>query len=177
MAQNIKDTEKPNSYLHTVSSKLIELMSAKAHPDDETPTHYASLQWIVAFGEAFFDDNMDWAKTNDPIFGPGSYGHITRLVPEHLFMMKKHRAVDGVAPRGDLDKCGKEFFQRMPELFLQRFEESFSEHTKKWRDRETLPVLIAAGHPLIVKWFKPQSIMKICSFIFVKWGDFGDLGE
>eukprot|EP00956_Cyclotella_meneghiniana_P016988 scaffold27384_cov36-Cyclotella_meneghiniana.AAC.11 len=172
MAQNIKDTEKPNSYLHTVSSKLIELMSAKAHPDDDTPTHYASLQWIVAFGEAFFDDNMDWAKTNDPIFGPGSYGHITRLVPEHLFMMKKQydalrdggwknnplfngfsRAVDGVAPRGDLDKCGKEFFERMPELFLQRFEESFSEHTKKWRDRETLPVLIAAGHPLIVKWF------------------------
>eukprot|EP00956_Cyclotella_meneghiniana_P035449 scaffold115112_cov60-Cyclotella_meneghiniana.AAC.5 len=58
-----------------------------------------------------------------------------------------------VAPRGDLDKCGKELFERMPELFLQRFEESFSEHTKKWRDRETLPVMIAAGHPLIVKWF------------------------
>eukprot|EP00956_Cyclotella_meneghiniana_P031906 scaffold85518_cov22-Cyclotella_meneghiniana.AAC.3 len=63
MAQNIRETEKANSYLHTITSKLIELMSAKAHPDDETPTHYASLQWIFAFGESFFDANMNWAKT------------------------------------------------------------------------------------------------------------------
>ena len=111
-------------------------MSAKAHPDNGTTTHYASLQRIVAFGEAFFDANMYWAKTNDPIFGPGSYGHITRLVPEHLFMKKKQyndiqdggwqksllfnafkQPVDDFAPRGSLDKCGKEFFERMPKLF------------------------------------------------------------
>eukprot|EP00956_Cyclotella_meneghiniana_P018774 scaffold31604_cov39-Cyclotella_meneghiniana.AAC.6 len=59
VAKNIRETEKANSYLHTITSKLIELMSAKAHPNDDTPTHYASLQWIVAFGEAFFDANMD----------------------------------------------------------------------------------------------------------------------
>eukprot|EP00956_Cyclotella_meneghiniana_P018773 scaffold31604_cov39-Cyclotella_meneghiniana.AAC.5 len=63
------------------------------------------------------------------------------------------RAVDGIASRGDLDKCGREFMQRMPKLFLRRFEESFAEHTKKWCERQTLPVLIAAGHPLIDKWF------------------------
>eukprot|EP00956_Cyclotella_meneghiniana_P017275 scaffold27981_cov37-Cyclotella_meneghiniana.AAC.6 len=164
MAQNIRETEKANSYLHTITSKLIELMSAKAHPDDDTPTHYASLQWIVAFGEAFFDANMDWAKTNDLIFGPGSYGHITRLVPEHLFMMKKQfdglrdggwksnslfngfsRAVDGIAPRGDLNKCGFEFMERaeIRGIFCRTH----------WREKKTLPILIAAGHPLIVKWF------------------------
>ena len=65
-------------------------MSTKAHPDDNTTTHYILLQWIDAFvGEAFFYANMDWAKTNDPFFGPGSYGHITCLAPKHLFMVKK----------------------------------------------------------------------------------------
>ena len=29
------------------------------------------------------------AKKNDPVFGPGSYGHIYHLVPEHLFVMEK----------------------------------------------------------------------------------------
>ena len=43
MAQNIKETEKANLYLHTIASKLIKLMSAKAHPDDNTPMHYDRL--------------------------------------------------------------------------------------------------------------------------------------
>lgn len=142
-------------------------MSSKTHPDQETPTHYASLRWICAFGEAMFDGNMEWAKRNDPDFGAGSFSHIVRLVPEHLFVMKKQMdklkndawkskadfkgylsVVDGVKKMDDLDKCGKEYFERLPDLFFERFEESLAEHTKKWRSTESLPVIIA-GHPLI----------------------------
>jgi hypothetical protein len=85
LAQNVKDTDKTNSYIHTIATKLIELMSSRADPDQYLPTHYTSLRWIVAFGEYMFDGNMEWAKKNDPVFGPGSYGHISCLVPEASF--------------------------------------------------------------------------------------------
>ncbi|KAL7515668.1 hypothetical protein ACHAXN_013193 [Cyclotella atomus] len=29
---------------------------------------------------------MDWFKRDDPVFGAGSYGQISRLVPEHIFI-------------------------------------------------------------------------------------------
>ena len=51
LAQNVKDTNKTNSYIHTIATKLIELMSSRADPDQHSPTHYTSLRWIVAFGE------------------------------------------------------------------------------------------------------------------------------
>lgn len=89
MAQNVVEKEKNGSYLHVVASKLVELMSSKADPTQDSPTHYTSLKWIVAFGDAFFDANMEWVKRHDPLFGAGSYGHISRLVPEHLFVMHK----------------------------------------------------------------------------------------
>jgi hypothetical protein len=89
LPQNVKEADKTNSYIHTIATKLTKLMSSRADPDQHLPTHYTSLRWIVAFGEYMFDGNMEWAKKNDPIFGPGSYGHISRLVPEHLFVMEK----------------------------------------------------------------------------------------
>eukprot|EP00956_Cyclotella_meneghiniana_P026149 scaffold55872_cov78-Cyclotella_meneghiniana.AAC.1 len=171
MAQNITDVEKNGSYLHVIASKLLELMSAKAKPSQASPTHFTSLKWVVAFGDAFFDAHMEWVKRHDPVFGAGSYGHISRLVPEHLFVMHKQfealkndgwrsvpefagfvKAVDGVEPAGDVNKGGLEFFERLPNLFFQRFEESFTEHTRKWRTPKTLPIIIA-GHPMIAKSF------------------------
>eukprot|EP00956_Cyclotella_meneghiniana_P020348 scaffold35756_cov21-Cyclotella_meneghiniana.AAC.1 len=171
MAQNVIDIEKNGSYLHVIASKLLELMSAKAKPSQASPTHFTSLKWVVAFGDAFFDAHMEWVKRHDPVFGAGSYGHISRLVPEHLFVMHKQfealkndgwrstpefagfvKAVDGVESAGDVSKGGLEFFERLPNLFFERFEESFSEHTKKWRSPATLPIIIA-GHPIIAKSF------------------------
>jgi hypothetical protein len=46
LAQNVKDSDKNNSYIHTVATKLIELMSSQADPDQESPTHYTSLKLI-----------------------------------------------------------------------------------------------------------------------------------
>jgi hypothetical protein len=171
MAQNIVEKEKSGSYLHVVASKLVELMSSKADPTQDSPTHYTSLRWIVAFGDAFFDANMEWVKRHDPVFGAGSYGHISRVVPEHLFIMHKQleslknggwktapefagcmKAVNGVKPMGKVHKGGKEFFERLPTLFFERFENNFAEHTKNWCSEETLPIIIA-GHPLISKAF------------------------
>jgi hypothetical protein len=146
-------------------------MNSKADPNQESPTHYTSLQWIVAFGDSFFDAHMDWVKRSDPVFGAGSYGHIPRLIPEHLFLMHKEfeqlkddgwrsfsefggylRAVDGVAEMGDVSKGGREYFDKMPPVFLEKFEDTFAEHTKKWRSHGTLPVIIA-GHPQIARAF------------------------
>jgi hypothetical protein len=87
MAQNIMSVEKNGSSLHVIASRLLDLMSSKADPNQQSPTHYTSLRWLVAFGNSFFDDHMEWAKRHDPVFGAGSYGHISRLVPEHLFVM------------------------------------------------------------------------------------------
>jgi transcriptional regulator with PAS, ATPase and Fis domain len=50
MAQNVRDTEKNGCYLHVIATKLVELMSSKADPKQQTPTHYASFQWIVGLG-------------------------------------------------------------------------------------------------------------------------------
>jgi hypothetical protein len=118
---------------------------------------------------------MEWAKRHDPAFGANSYGHITRLVPEHLFVMKTQmdiltandytgwktlpefkgfiRALSGVSAMGDVSKGGFEFFEQMPKLFLERFQEQLNEHTSKWRSSETLPVIIAVQHPAISKAF------------------------
>jgi hypothetical protein len=83
------DVEKNNSYLHTVATELIKLMSSKADNMQDTPTHYAALEWIVGFGEYMFDGNIEWFKRNDPVFAMGSYGQIVRLIPEHLFVMEQ----------------------------------------------------------------------------------------
>jgi hypothetical protein len=90
MAQNICKCkmEKTNLYIHKIASKLIDLMSSKATSSQKSPTHYISLKWIVAFGEYMFDALFEWSKRHDPCFGPESYGHISRLVPEHLFIME-----------------------------------------------------------------------------------------
>jgi hypothetical protein len=149
MAQNvvaIESKKSGNSYLLTITTKLMELMTSRPSPNQKSPTHYTTLRWIVAFGDFMFDGNMEWVKRNDPVFGlNSSYGHITRLVPKHLFVMKKQmdilkaddytgwksrpefygfqRALNGVSPMGEVSKCGLELFERMPKLFLERFEE------------------------------------------------------
>jgi hypothetical protein len=65
-------------------------MTSKADPTQDSPTpHYTSLKWFVAFGDSFFNANMEWVKRQDPVFRAGIYGHISRLVPEHLFVMHK----------------------------------------------------------------------------------------
>jgi hypothetical protein len=60
------------------------------------------------------------------------------------------RAVDGVKPMGKVNKGGREFFDRLPNLFFERFENTFQEYTRKWCTVETLPIIIA-GHPRIAK--------------------------
>jgi hypothetical protein len=77
------------SYLFIIASRLLDLMNSKADPNQKMPMHYTSLRWLVAFGNSFFDGHMEWAKQHNPVFGAGSYGHISRLVPEHLFIMHK----------------------------------------------------------------------------------------
>ena len=62
------------------------------------------------------------------------------------------KAVDGVAEMRKVNKGGKEFFEHLPNLFFEHFEDSFKEHTRKWRMKETLPIIIA-GHPLVAKAF------------------------
>jgi hypothetical protein len=92
MAKNMCAVDKykeKNKYLNIVATKLVELMTSKADPEQDSPMHYTSLRWIVAFGDAFYDANMEWVKRHDPVFGPGSYRHISCLVPEHLFVMHK----------------------------------------------------------------------------------------
>jgi hypothetical protein len=150
IAQNVQIDEKNGSYLHIIATKLMELMSSKADPDQESPTHYTLLQWIVGFGDAMYDANLDWVKKNDPDFGPGSYGHITRLVPEHLYVMQKQidslkdngwksnplfsgfiKAVEGVSEMGGVEKSGREFFNRLPGLYIECFEQTLHEHTMK----------------------------------------------
>jgi hypothetical protein len=74
--------EKNNSYLHTVATELIKLMSSKADPNQKSSTHYVALEWLVGFGDTLYYGNLAWAKRNDPEFGPGSFGQISRLVPE-----------------------------------------------------------------------------------------------
>jgi hypothetical protein len=110
-------------------------------------------------------------KRQDPVFGAGSYGHISRLVPEHLFVMYKQmerlkdggwkdvpefagflKAFEGVESAGHINKGGKEFFERLPDLFFERFNETFNEHTKKWRTPKTIAIIVA-GHPQIAKAF------------------------
>jgi hypothetical protein len=146
-------------------------MSSRADPNQKSPTHYTALRWVVAFGDSFFDHHMEWVKRNDPVFGPGSYGHISRLVPEHLFVMHKQfeklkngswktnrnyagflKAVEGVSEMGEVSKAGKEFFEKAPTVFLEKFEATFKEYTKKWRHHKTLPIIIA-GQPQIARAF------------------------
>eukprot|EP00956_Cyclotella_meneghiniana_P017447 scaffold28426_cov37-Cyclotella_meneghiniana.AAC.2 len=89
IAKNVKATEKAGCYLHTIATNLINLMNSRSDPKQKTPTHYASLLWIVGFADYMLDDHMEWVKMNDSTFGPGSYGNITRLVPAHLYLYKE----------------------------------------------------------------------------------------
>eukprot|EP00956_Cyclotella_meneghiniana_P020292 scaffold35578_cov56-Cyclotella_meneghiniana.AAC.1 len=174
MAKNVKETEKAGCYLQTIATNLMNLMNSQTATNQQTPTHYASLCWIVAFGDYMLDDHMDWVKMNDPSFGPGSYGNISRLVPTHLFLLQKQldllkqndytgwrdvpefadfaTSEDGVLRRGEVNAGGREMFERLPVLFLQRFENTMKTHTSKWRSSKTLPMILA-GDAVIAKWF------------------------
>jgi hypothetical protein len=95
----------------------------------------------------------------------------SRLVPEHLYVMQKQinalkddgwksnplfsgfiKAVEGVSEMVGVEKSGREFYHRLPGLYIERFEQTLHEHTMKCRTNETLPIVIA-GHPTIAKWF------------------------
>jgi hypothetical protein len=76
MAQNIVAIEKQKksmSYLHVIAQRLLDLMASKADPNQKSPTHYTSLRWLVAFGDAFFDGNMEWLKRHEPFFSTSSW--------------------------------------------------------------------------------------------------------
>eukprot|EP00956_Cyclotella_meneghiniana_P013076 scaffold18726_cov48-Cyclotella_meneghiniana.AAC.2 len=163
IAKNVKATEKAGCYLHTIATNLINLMNSRSDPQQKTPTHYASLLWIVGFADYMLYDHMEWVKMNDPRFGPGSYGNISRLVPTHLYLHKEQldvlkknnytgwrevpqfaeyaRAMDGVLEQGEVGAGGKEMFKRLPELFLERYENTLNHHTTKWRTSELLPIV------------------------------------
>jgi hypothetical protein len=118
-------------------------MSARADKNQDSPTHYTALQFLVGFSSFMYDGNLEWAKKNDPSFGVGSYSHICRLMPEHLYVMHIQmevlirnnytgwqeipelngyvRALCGVNPAGDVEKGGIEMFDQLPKLFLQKF--------------------------------------------------------
>ena len=72
MAQNICAIENNGCYLHTVATRLTELMSARADKNQDSPTHYTALQFLVGFGSYMYDGNLEWGKKNDPAFGVGS---------------------------------------------------------------------------------------------------------
>jgi hypothetical protein len=97
-----------------------------------------------------FYSHFEWAKHHDPVFG--SYGHISCLVPEHLFIMCKQlnaliendgwkpapefvgflsKAFNGVNEMGEVSKVGKEYFQRLPKVCLDKFKETFHAHTPR----------------------------------------------
>jgi hypothetical protein len=95
---------------------------------------------------------MDWMKRNDPVFGAGSYGNITRLVPEHLHIFFKQfgqlkndgwrdahafakyiEALDLLPEKGEIRSVGKEFFLELPKKFLHCFEQFFHAQIGSWQ--------------------------------------------
>jgi hypothetical protein len=65
------------------------MSSNKADPQQESPTHNVSLQWLVGFGEYFYHDNLAWCKRSNLVFGTCTLGQISRLILEHLFVMEQ----------------------------------------------------------------------------------------
>jgi len=171
MGKVILNIEPADSYVAKIAKSLLDLMSAKADKKQKTPSHYVSLLFFSAFCEDFFDPNMEWMKRNDPVFGAGSYGNISRLVPEHLYILFNQlgtmkndgwksipafkqflTAVDELMPeKGEVRYGGKEFFVKLPKVFLGRFESSFRAQTVQWRTKDIICMAIA-GNPTIAKW-------------------------
>ena len=170
MAETIKKAEKSESYLYKIADSLLKLMTTKATPDQKNPSHYISLLFFRGFCEYFFDPHMEWFKRNDPVFGDGSYGQISRLVPEHLYIFFDQFGqlikddgwknipsfkpfLDAVDELPELEKVkngGREYFVKVPTIFLKQFEESIHIQTGQWRKAEVNWMAIA-GHPTIAK--------------------------
>lgn len=170
MAITIKAAEKSESYLYKIANSLLDLMNARVNTEQKNPTHYVSLLWFNGFCGHFFDRHMEWFKRDDPVFGEGSYGQISRLVPEHLFIFFKELkammgngwkafpefkpfldAVETVPEMGRVKEGGKEFFVKVPSIFLKKFDESIQVQLKQWRSKDIIWTAIA-GHPTIAKW-------------------------
>eukprot|EP00956_Cyclotella_meneghiniana_P017424 scaffold28348_cov21-Cyclotella_meneghiniana.AAC.2 len=171
MAETIKKAEKSESYLYKIANSLLDLMTAKAYPEQENPTHYVSLLFFRAFCKTFFDPHMEWFKRNDPVFGEGSYGQVSRLVPEHMhIMLERFRvlttndawtlhpsfkpfviAVNGLRELGKDTKGGKEFYETTTATFFKQFERSLATQIKHWQDPDVTWMAVA-GHPMIAKW-------------------------
>jgi hypothetical protein len=178
IAETIKSAERSESYLYKISNSLLELMTAKAYTTQENPTHYISLLFFTAFCDHFFDRHMDWLKRNDPVFGDGSYGQISRIVFEHLHIMLEELkamkdnngwkgiaafkpfvdAVDGLRDLGKGTNGGKEFYETASTTFFVQFEQSLTTQIQQWQSPEVTWMAVA-GQPMIAKWF----LRKICN--------------
>jgi hypothetical protein len=65
---------------------------------------------------------------------------------------------------GKVNKGGREFFDRLPNLFFERFENTFQEYTRKWCTVETLPIIIAGHPPILQKSIFGGSFLSTSSF-------------
>eukprot|EP00956_Cyclotella_meneghiniana_P030608 scaffold77601_cov18-Cyclotella_meneghiniana.AAC.1 len=105
-----------------------------------------------------------------PLFGEGSYGQISRLVPEHLHIMQTQfqlmttndawqlipkfqpfiKAFEGLRELGKETKVGKEFYVKTTYNFFLHFDKTLQKQIKHWKEPEVTWMAVA-GHPMVAK--------------------------
>ena len=197
LAVGTKSHYKSDSYCWKLACTLISLMNERAEPklvenqdnmDDfinsftdentsrrgsdtitpgKSPTFYTMLLFHRAFCEYAFNDNFSFLLRNDPFFGAGTFGQLSRFMPERVYVIYKQlseledggwktkpefakylQALDGI-PESSNSCADKEFFDKLPIKFMEDYKRNLDKHILgRWRTNELIPYLIGGDDTL-----------------------------
>jgi hypothetical protein len=146
-------------------------MSTKATPEAKESTFRVSLLLFRGMCDVYFTRHFDFFRRNDALFRDNSYGHISREVQTHIYLMHRNlsaledgkwktrdefkpyfSALNFVPLLGDdMNATGKEYHEQATDLSIKRVRYISNIHVfDRWRTNKLVPLAIG-GHPVISK--------------------------
>ena len=138
----------------------------------DSPTLYTTLLFFDGFNVSYFHDMFNFLLKADPTYGLGTHGYLSRFMPQRCYVMHKKPeelenggwkskpefkefllAVEGVSESAGLQQSGREYFKRVPDLFLRQFRHFLVKRVlNTWRSDDKLHYILG-GHPVLAKSF------------------------
>ena len=131
----------------------------------DSPVFLTTLYFVDGFAKAYFNDMFNFMMQDSPCCGKGSgtFGQLAPWGPERCYVMHKKlcelenggykhmeefkrymTALNGI---DDHSEVGKDYFEKVATVFLDRFRLTFEKHVvSQWRSSKTLHYILGGDH-------------------------------
>jgi len=171
MLAAVSDSKKTTLAITKTAQDALSLMKVKAKGEGP-PLLFADVVFMTAIGDSFFNDMFETQMRANPKYGSDSYGFTASLQPVLVYYwrdiinklrnevqnpdnswpkgswrqrdeFKQYRElVEKIPNKGAVKEGGKEFYLKMPRIFIDSFLVPFKKHIEKcWRSEMLFPYL------------------------------------